>query len=93
MIGVDTKGLIILRREADKALPKNYDITEIYPYFFWKTCQKCGDKIKRETMWKVYIWSGRWGNVDLTSSLNICKIYCKKCYNEKELIELCEEKT
>ena len=81
-----------MRKKPNNSLYKNYEVTEIYPYFFYKTCEKCGDKIKRELMWKVDIYLGRWGNISYDGNLNAHKIFCKDCFTRSELIDLCEQK-
>lgn len=80
-----------IRRKSDKSLYKNYEITEIFPFFFWKRCEKCNDEIKRELMWRVDIYGTRWGNIYYEGNINNHKIFCKECFSKTELMDLCEE--
>lgn len=38
-----------------KKIEDEYELTETYPFFFWRECECCHDKVKREIMWSLHV--------------------------------------
>lgn len=92
-----------MRRRNGKSISK-YDITQDFPFFFWKKCDKCGDEIKREIMWRIDMLSdcvvttpnGITYRYDGHSMGTYNLHFCTECYNDSDLgrqrlKEYCEE--
>lgn len=64
-----------------------YDLTEIYPFFTWKECEVCHDKIKRERMWDLHVLStSRWGDLEYGSTKYNRHYLCTSCFPTRESI-------
>jgi len=71
---------------------KPYSISEYIPKYHWVTCNKCGDQIKKETIWSVFIRIYCWGNA-LHGVNRFEENYCKECFPTLESITAyCDEK-
>lgn len=70
------------RKVADE-----YSLSEIYPFIFWKECECCHDKVKREIMWNLQAFStSRWGGLDHGSSIANRHILCTVCFPTREAV-------
>lgn len=77
-----------MRIKAGKQkIEEDYLLTETYPFFFWKECECCHDKVKREIMWDLEVLStSRWGWLDYESSRANRHILCTACFPTRDAV-------
>lgn len=74
-------------KAGSKKVEDEYCLTEMYPFFFWKECECCHDKIKREIMWNIRVFStSRWGNLDYGSTRSNRHALCTSCFPTREAL-------
>lgn len=67
-------------KAGTRKIADEYQLTETYPFFCWKECECCRDKVKRELMWDLQVFStSRWGNLEYGSSMANRHTFCTAC--------------
>lgn len=84
-------------RKINNEVVDLFDISQCYPYIFWKECDKCGDLVKREIMWVVMNYSHKWGNTYCPIPIDY-KYFCLECFKDsvngrEELHRYCKIKS
>lgn len=74
-------------KAGTRKIADEYSLTEIYPLIFWKECECCHDKVKREIMWNLRVFStSRWGRLDYESSIANRHILCTVCFPTRDSV-------
>lgn len=70
-----------------RKIEDEYYLTEMYPYLFWKECECCHYRVKREIMWDLQVFStSMWGRLDYGSSRNNRHVFCTTCFPTRESV-------